>query len=226
MVFVLICTEGEVSEPAYIRALSSALGGQAPRSVSTNIEVIPIPLGGNQGHARLLEVANQRLEECLQNEDSLLCLAGPDDVLEKWIIVDFDDMDGRGIDVEQLRADVLAAGYTLVVNKPNFEFFVLASMTDIETAMVASSKSQTITEINDRLASLNDEDTKKGFSKAMLMPAKYSKKTYVAEKLFGLMLDRHPRMIKNAAQLEVDTAAEGYTEMPLIIKRIMKLYQQ
>lgn len=224
MIFALICTEGDVSEPAYIRAISSALGGQAPRNISTNVEILPIPLGGNQGHKNLLEVADRRIDEYAQSEDSLLGLVGLEDSIEKWIIVDFDDMDTHGIDENELRADVESAGYTLVVSKPNFEFFVLASMTDLETATTAAAKNQVKSMINERIATLNEEDSRKGFSKAALMPSKYSKKTYVAEKLFSLMLDRHPKLIKKAAELRVDVAADSYTEMPVIVRRLLELY--
>lgn len=223
MIFMLICTEGDVSEPAYIRAASKTLGSQVPRSVSTNIEVLPISLGGNQGHTELIAAADKAIEK--YSADSVLSIAGDEDTIEKWIIVDYDDMDKHGVNPTDLRQEAKNAGYALIISKPNFEFFVLASLTDTARAS-AVGKNQIVTEIELCIKSLNEIDSnQKGFSKEMLMPASYSKKTHVAEKLFSCMLLNHPELIANAAMLYVDIDAEHYTEMPEIVKRLMQLYE-
>jgi hypothetical protein len=222
MIFMLICTEGDVSEPEFINALVRMTGGQAPRSVSTNIEVLPLPLGGNQGHTRLVEAANEAVAK--YGKEGLISLADENDTIEKWIIVDHDDMEDRNMNPQKLREEAQGAGYTLIISKPNFEFFVLAALSDLATAR-ATKSDQFVGEINSRIDSLNQKDKdEKGFGKDMLMPH-YSKKKYVAEKLFGFMLGHHPELIDEMASLEVDVAAEGYSEMPEIVRRINDLYK-
>jgi hypothetical protein len=222
MIFMLICTEGKVSEPAYIRALESAVRGQAPMDVSMNIEVLPVPLGGNHGHAKLVETADGAITD-YGRSGSLLSLAGDDDVIEKWIIVDHDDMEKHGVEPEGLRQEAQEAGYSLVISKPNFELFVLAGLSDLATAM-STDKKQLKSKINTHIARLNQDDVdQKGFTKPMLMP-KYSKKEYVADKLFKCMLGYHPELVQKMAALQVDVTAEQYTEMPKVVQRILELY--
>lgn len=223
MIFVLICTEGKVSEPAYLKALSSTLSGQAPRNISTNVEVLPIPLGGNHGHKKLISIADAVVERHSKNENSLLSLVTVEDTVEKWIIVDHDDMEKHGISVDELRRVAQEAGYTLIINKPKFEFFVLASLSDCAAA-AAVDKSQYTAQINMHVKSLNEQDIQKGFTKDMLMP-KYTKKRFPAEKLFSMMLANHPELIDAALALDVDPTADCYTEMPIIMRRIVNLYK-
>lgn len=222
MIVLLICTEGVVSEPVYIRALTASLTGQLPASTSRNTEVLPLPLGGNQGHVKLIETAEKTINDFVSN--SWVGLADKDDTIEKWIIVDYDDMHLRGVDVEQLRQDAGAVGYTLVVNKPNFEFFVLASLTGIEVAS-GYRQERHVSEINKCITSLNTENAQsRGFTKGMMMPM-YSKKTHIASKLFGGLLGNHPEFATKAMSIDVDTSAPFYTEMPIIIRRINDLYK-
>lgn len=220
MIFVLICTEGDVSEPAYIEALSAAIGGQAPRNVSANVEVLPIPLSGNQGHAKLIAAADAAIAK--HSKEGLVGIAGSEDQIEKWIIVDHDDMESNGVDACDLRKQAEAAGYTLVVNKPNFEYFVLSKVCNPEKAITIK-RGDFIEHIDSHINELNTQNQQKGFSDIMAIPP-YSKKRFVAPKFFGLLLDRHPELISKAAELEVDTTQHHYTEMPKIINRISELY--
>lgn len=217
---MLICTEGVVSEPALIQALKSTTVGQAPVSISSNVEILPLPLGGNHGHAKLVEVANKVVAE--YSKDGVITLAGDDDTIEKWIIVDHDDMEKHGVSPSELREEAKKAGFTLVISKPNFEFFVLATLSDLETAK-ATNKDQFESKINSRIEALNEINKKKGFGKEMLLP-KYSKKKYPSEKLFGLLLNHHPELVEKMTSLKIETTAEKYSEMSRVIKRIIKLY--
>jgi hypothetical protein len=223
MILMLVCTEGKVSEPAYIDALVAALGGQAPRNISKNVDVLPIPLSGNHGHAKLIEIANRAVE--LYSRDSIVSLAGEEDTIEKWIIVDYDDMDKHGVVVADLMAQAEAAGYILVVNKPKFEFFVLTQLAGIDAARSVS-PALYASNINAYINELNETDkNNKGFSKGMLMPS-YSKKKHKAKKLFDLLLGYHPELIDKAMALSIDINEDCYTEMPKIVRRIKELYDQ
>ncbi len=198
------------------------MGGQAPANLSRNIEVLPLPLGGNHGHARLVATANEVV--ATYSRDGVISLAGDEDVIERWIVVDHDDMEKYGVTPEQLREEAQSAGFTLIINKPNFEFFVLAVLSDLDTALTTS-KEQFKSKINTLIKSLNESDeSQKGFSKEMFMP-KYSKKRHVAEKLFGRMLGYHPELIEKMNSLEVNTRAEKYSEMPRVTQRITELYK-
>lgn len=224
MIFMLICTEGEVSEPAFLSALCSNLKGQAPKNISTKVEIIPLPLGGNHGHRKLIEVANTEVEKYCKNEDNYITLAGKDDRIEKWIVVDYDKMNKRGVDPKKLREEAKKNGYTLVINNPNFEFFILATLACPGKTISSVKPNYLTNEINMHILSLNKEDTAKGFGKNMLMPL-YSKKLHVADKLFSGMLGYHPELIDKAANLNVDVSASHYTEMPKLLKQIQGLYK-
>lgn len=223
MIFVLICTEGQVSEPSYLRTLSDVVSGQRPTSISTNVEILPIPLGGNQGHVKLVKAANTAIEVHCKKQDSILSIADDNDSIERWLIVDYDDMDSHNIDISSLRQEAQDNGYTLVVNKPNFEFFVLAHFLE-PNAIATIRPNRYISNIDTHTTRLNNTNRRgRGFTRAMFMPP-YSKNKHAANKFFGLLLHYHPELIERMKNFEVNIDETRYTEMPLIINRIIDIY--
>jgi hypothetical protein len=203
--------------------LGSTIGGQTPATISSNVQILPLPLGGNQGHKKLIQAATAVIKEHCKNPDNLASIADENDSLEKWLIVDYDNMDQHGVDVDTLKQEAQSSGYTLIVNKPNFEFFVLAHFRNLDD--IASIRpDQYVNHIGKSVKELNIKNiAERGFTKEMAIPP-YSKKLHIANKFFGMLLDYHPELIDKLSSLEVDTTKSQYTEMSVIINRIREIY--
>lgn len=225
MLFVLICTEGDNSEPECLTALDAALkNGQVPQEVVRFVEVLPIPLGGNQGHTKLVEKANKQVEIMEGDPDSLLHLALSEDEAEcdKWIVCDYDALDAADITLEELRQQASKAGYKLVINKPKFEYFVLCLLIGAKAANKVESGRYFI-EINKRIDDLNEQNkTQKGFTDAMNIPH-YSKKKYVTREFFGKLFSHNIELLDNLPAEYLDEDNQ-FTEMHGLISAIRSLY--
>lgn len=224
MLILLVCTEGEVSEPAYIEALKSQLGGQMPRGKTSQVEILPIPLGGNHGHKKLIERAQKAINDAIKDQDSILYIANEIDedvTIERWLICDYDEMDNRRIDIKQLRRQARQEGFNLVVSKPRFEVFVLLHFLDIdEVAKIdPSNLNGAINREVEKLNKLNVK-TKANVSEVILIPKKYGKKKYQAQTFFGKMLNLNPELIDKALQHSPDYRSHYFSDMPELIKRI------
>lgn len=217
MICLVVCTEGDSSEPAAIREFSILTAGQT----YPEPDVFTVPLGGNQGHKKLFENAGRKVAELKDpRSDSVLSLASDADTVEKWVICDYDVMDKNGISEEEFRKSAREAGYEVVINKPNFEFFVLTLLAGSEYATSIKPKDY-ITEIDKAVKRLNDKNIKeKGFSDTMTIPP-YSKNKHVAEKFFGNMFSYNPDLIKNFH--DTIGSNEKYTEMARILQRITEV---
>jgi hypothetical protein len=221
MLFVLICTEGEVSEPEYLKAIGDSLRGQAPQLAAANVEVIPVPLGGNQGYNALIDKANQEIAAYFANPDN--CIEDSDTV-EKWLVCDYDDIEKSGVNIDDIRKQALSDNFKLIINKPNFEFFLLLHFMMPEDAAKVKPKDY-ITEINSHIEAVNlSNKNDKGFTDSMKI-SPYSKKKYVARNCFGGLFTFNPELIEVVAELDIDTSAGRYSEMPELARRIKEIYQ-
>lgn len=220
MLFILVCTEGNVSEPSYLEALSSALGGQAPHKTGAALETIILPLGGNHGHNKIIQKAEEAIAKKEGDQNSILSLKGEDDTCEKWLLCDYDDMEEHGANIDALRQEAEKAGYTLIVSKPNFETFVL--MHFLEPSEIAKIKPKDyVSVINSKVAELNKLNEAKGYSDSMKIPP-YSKKKYAAPKFFGLLLG-DMELVEAVLSRNVDLSCNCYSEMPKMIQRLKEL---
>lgn len=222
MLFVLVCTEGEVSEPACIDELHRSLKTQRPQSGDVFVEILTIPLGGNQGHRKIIDKAERQIAITAQDPERLLSLAQDEDEQVKWLICDHDKMDEAGVDIQEFRQQVEAAGFTLVMNKPNFEFFVVALLVGIEAAQMLKPKEYADV-IQREIESLNERNrSEKGFGDAMMIPP-YSKKKYVSVDFFAKLLSYHPELLHSLPEVEIDNNT-NFTEMPRLINALKKIY--
>lgn len=224
MLFVLICTEGEVSEPVCIDAFLASIGTQNPRSGEEFAEVIPVPLKSNHGFKILVDKANEAIEKLENNKDSLLHLAVAEHeaTKEKWLVCDYDQMDELNVSFDDFAEAVRASGYELVMNKPNFEYFVLAVLAGWDVAN-KTHKSNFIGEINRHIDNLNAENKKvKGFSDALMIPH-YDKGRRVAEKFFGMLFSYNKELLLDLIAHEIPKG-ERYSDMPTLIERLRRLY--
>jgi len=222
MLFVLVCTEGEASEPACIDELHKVLKTQRPQSGEVFVEILTIPLGGNQGHRKIIDKAERQIAITAQDPEKLLSFAQDEDEQVKWLICDHDKMDEAGVDIKEFREHVKEAGYTLVMNKPNFEFFVVALLVGIEVAQTLKPKEYADV-IEREIEALNTRNrSEKGFSENMMIPP-YSKKRYVSIDFFAKLLGYHPELLHSLPEVEIDDNA-NFTEMPKLINALKKIY--
>ena len=225
VLFVLICTEGDNSEPECLTALDASLkNGQVPQEVINFVEVLPIPLGGNQGHTRLVAKANEEIKIMEGDPGSLLHLALSEDEAEcdRWIVCDYDALDDADITLGELRQQASDAGYKLVVNKPKFEYFVLCLLIGADLASKVE-PGQYFIEINKRIDALNERNrTEKGFTDAMNIPH-YSKKKYVTREFFGKLFSNNIELLDNLPDEHSDEE-DQFTAMLELINAIRLLY--
>lgn len=224
MLFVLICTEGEVSEPVCIEAFLASINTQSPRSGDEFAEVIHVPLKSNHGFKILVDKANKAIEKLENNKDSLLHLATTEGeaTKEKWLVCDYDQMDELNVSFEDFAEIVKSSGYQLVMSKPNFEYFILAIIAGWDVAN-KTHKSNIVGEINLHVDKLNAENKKtKGFSDALMIPH-YDKGRRVAEKFFGMLFSYNQELLLDLMTQDIPDN-ERYSDMPTLIERLRKLY--
>ena len=222
MLYLAVCTEGENSEPAFIRELDRVLDGQSTNQGDTSVAVIPVPLNGVHGHNKIIEAANAALDIDLQKKtDGPLSDFSSVDILERWLICDYDYMEKHGVIFEELKKMIHEAGYNLVINRPNFEFFVLTLLAGLETA-IAESPSNYMNAIDIAAKTINDSNIKKGFSDGMMIPG-YSKKCYAIPIFFGKLFDYNRELIDKFCQIRFDDSSKRFSDMSKIINRIKEL---
>lgn len=224
MLFVLICTEGEVSEPVCVEAFLTSISTQSPRSGDEFAEVIPVPLKSNHGFKILVDRANTAIEKLENDTDSLLHLAMVEGeaTKEKWLVCDYDQMDELNVSFDDFSKAVKDSGYELVMNKPNFEYFVLAVLAGWDVANKTYERNF-VGEINRYIDKLNAENKRtKGFSDALMIPH-YDKSRRVSEKFFGMLFSYNQELLLNLMAQEVPDN-ERYSDMLVLIERLRKLY--
>lgn len=222
MLYLVICTEGENSEPAFIGELDRIFSGQSVNQSSTSVTVVPVPLNGVHGHSKIIEAANEALDLGPQKRtNGPLSDFADGDNLERWLICDYDYMKKHGVILEEFEKMVCEAGYNLIVNRPNFEFFVLALLVGQDAAIVES-PSNYENAINIATKAINASNAEKGFSDGMMIP-KYSKRRYAVPTFFGKLLDYNQELISEFCKIKFDNASEHFTDMAKIINRIREL---
>lgn len=222
MLYLAICTEGENSEPAFIKELDRVFSGQSVNQSGASVAVVPVPLNGVHGHNRIIEAANEALDLGLQKRtDGPLSDFSTGDNLERWLICDYDYMEKHGVVLEDFKEMVREAGYNLVINRPNFEFFVLALLAGSEAA-IAESPSNYENAINAAAEAINISNAKKDFSDGMMIP-KYSKRHYAAPNFFGKLFDFNRELIEDFCKINFDDSSERFSDMSKIINRIKEL---
>lgn len=220
MLILIACTEGESSEPAFIRQYGRCALGQ----IHPDIEIVEIPLGGNHGHRKIFEIANKKIEDLKRSDNSILSLIDPesDIALRKIIICDYDKMEKHGISEKEFRNAAERQGYQVIINKPNFEFFVLTYLTNIKHALsIKPGKYET--EINKAVDNINKRNhTLKGFSESLDIPH-YSKNKHTADKFFAKLLDYNmTELDRNFCEQNADLTENGYTQMKDIMLEIQE----
>lgn len=216
----IICTEGESSEPAFIKNYGRCIFGQTcPDAI-----IIEIPLRGNHGHTKIFDAADEAIRKESESENSFLSIIGEDgDVILKQIIIcDYDKMEKHGISEEEFRKVAERRGYQVVINKPNFEFFVLAYLTNTEYALQIKPEKYEV-EINKAIDVLNEKNhITKGFPNSLNIPH-YSKNKYAANKFFAKLLDYNiVELDRSFCAQKSDLAKAGYTQMRDVMLEIQR----
>ena len=180
---------------------------------------------GNHGHTKIFDAADEAIQKERESEDSLLSLIDEDSdiVLKRIIICDHDKMEKHGISEEQFRKTAAERDYQVVINKPNFEFFVLAYLTSIEYALHTKPENYEI-EINKAVDTINEQNHKaKNFPKSLDIPH-YSKNKYAADIFFAKLLDYNMAELDQEFRVcsNKDLTKDGYTQMGDIMTEIQK----
>ena len=220
MLYLLIAVEGE-SERGLISALVKKLAAQAPIRYG-KIEVVPISVGGNHGYKRLVEIAENSINAYIANPDH--CFESGDDI-EKWLVCDYDDMDNKGITRSELLEKANKKGFELIISKPNFEFFILATLSSFEHATKVD-PSHYIFEINQQIKQINEKNIKEKpwITDSMRIP-KYGKRTQQCENCLGVIFSFYPDLLERMREERDSDEGDKYSEMPRLIKRIYELIQ-
>ena len=218
MIVLIVCTEGENSEPNYISALKNVLWGTVPGG-NAAVEVVPVPLGGNHGFKKIFEKAESKIATKSGDSESILSVLDESNEVEKWLIVDYDKMYKHGVSEEWMRDESARMGYKLVINKPNFEFFVLAHFVPIKEAAGVAMKS-----LEDRIDEEIDRyNVERGFDRAeysVLKLPKYDKNNFQSKDLFWKMLDQDIGLLDIFIEDNCYCDDGHYTEMWKIIERL------
>lgn len=221
MIVLAVCTEGESSEPNYISALRGVLFGTRPAG-GVAVEVVTVPLGGNHGFRKIFEKADDELSLRAKNAQDVLSVLDEGDKIEKWLVVDYDKMYRHGIEEEWLRREAIEKEYRLVMNKPNFEFFVLMHFVPVGEAASVAMKDLKF-RINDEI---DDYNSRRGFNRseysALRLPS-YSKNNFQTRDLFGKLLDQNTGILDRFGEESCYYDKNHYTEMWKIIERIKRL---
>ena len=219
MHYLLAVVEGE-TEKGLIEAFLRTKVGQSPEKYGA-IEVVPIPAGGNQGYTKLVEVAEQKINEYLLNPDN--CYCDTDDDVEKWLVFDYDDIDNKRITLEELEDDAKKLGFSCVVSRPNIEFFILALLKGIDFTKKINPENYK-QEINREIDSLNKKDAteKTWLNNSIKIPA-YDKGIYQCRNCLLALFAFHPELVDKILQSKINTAENKYSQLPILLKRIMEV---
>ncbi len=212
MKFVIIVTEGEVSEPCVIDGLVKYFRSQAPQ-VYAHLEVITVPLGGNQGYKELSRRASEKIWELVSKYD----MYGDEDEIVKVLVCDYDNMDECGVKVEELRKEMEEWGYMLCVTRPKFEYFV-ARLFFSKGELAKVNAEGLMGKIQEGIDKYNE-----GREAAIRIPA-YGKKRGEAERCLGMMFNLDPGFVDKACEMEDESDGEQYTELPRLVRMLKELF--
>ena len=219
MHYLLAVVEGE-TEKGLIEAFLKTKVGQSPEKYG-QIEVVPIPAGGNQGYTKLVEVADSKINEYLADPNN--CFDQEDDDIERWLVFDYDDIDDKKITLEDLRSEAEASGFSCVVSKPKIEFFILSLLKGRNFAN-STNQDNYKHEINCAIDSLNQKDAaeKPGFGDSIKIPP-YDKKIHQCKECLWMIFASHPELIDAVLKQEKGGKYENYSEIPKLLNRILNI---
>lgn len=212
MKFVIIVTEGEVSEPCAIDGLVKLFRSQAPQ-VYAYLEVMTVSLGGNQGYKELFERAEAKVAELVEKYE----IDYENDEIVKALVCDYDSMDNCGIGVGDLREKAGEFGFTLYVSKPKFEYFIARLFFSKEELRRVNSGAL-VGKIQEGIDGYNE-----GREEAIRIPP-YGKKRGEAERCLKTMFNLDPEFVNKACEVIVESEGEQYTELPLLIMMLREFF--
>jgi len=209
--FIVLVVEGEVCELCFFEAYKDFFVGQTV----TKFEIVTISTKGNQGHQHFFEVANKTIEEVRRDPDSYLSLCEDKDSIEKWAICDYDKMEKHGISLQEFSDLASYYDYNLVINKPNFEFFILALLIGVDKTYKIKPKDYE-KEINCAVDALNDS--------CHLGLTHYSKHEKPCQAFFFNLIFRKPSLIRSfSLDRQKAIIFEEYTQMSMLLRRLDEL---
>lgn len=221
MRYLLVVVEG-VTEKNLIETFLKTTIGQAPGRYGA-IEVVPLSLDGNQGHAKLVEKAEECVDKYLNDPEN--CYEADNDEIEKWLVFDFDNLNERGLTLENIIAEAERNSFECIVSKPNIEFYILTILGGEELACVTK-VSQYERKINELIEEKNKKEKEEqgGLGEPLNIP-RYGKQEYLSRDCLWMIFVRFPAEVKKT----YDLASEGkekYSQMPRLLKRIEEITKE
>lgn len=219
MHYLLAVVEGE-TEKALIQAFVQKQAGQSPEKYG-HVEVVPIPADGNQGYTKLVEVAELKVNEYLNDPDN--CYEVDHDDVEKWLVFDYDDIESKPITLDELKSEAEAHSFSCIISKPKIEFFILAILKGWDFAEAVNPDNYKH-EINEAIKHLNREDAKDklGFSDSIKIPP-YDKKIHQCRECLLTICTIHSDLVDEVLGQERGGSGEHYSEMPRLFRRILQV---
>ena len=218
MELILICTEGESSEPAciteYIRSIDLSFNGS---KLGIRVEVLPI--GGTCGYIHMVEHANKTVLEYVNNEENFVdeelrnivlgkAQNSDDFKVTKFAVFDTDKLSESKITLESLKEEFQGAGFIPLANHPNIEGMATLLFSDADQL-------QGLDPTNIK-ATLRDKARIYVEACGGLALPEYSKKSYVAKNWFSSVFNYDPELRDRALELPSDPIMDYYSEMSVL----------
>lgn len=213
MKHVLICTEGNSSEPGAIESFVRCLRGQAPATLYGRVEVRSLLLEGNHGYTKLVEAAEAEVEQYIKEWE----IETPDDEIERFLVCDYDNIDETKTTLEALRESAATKGFRLIVTRPKFEYFI-ARHFFTEEELSSVSPAALAGKIKEGIDNYNS-----GKADFLHIPP-YSKKRSAAQRCLGALYNFDPSFMDVACNINVNTSREQFTEFPKLLLHLKKLF--
>lgn len=211
MIYILACVEGEATEPNIVEGIVLFLRSQKPQAYKS-VEVVPLPLGGNHGHTEIIKHAKLAVAQFIDDYD----IKTPPDNVRKYLVIDFDKLDERGIDYNLFRKDILENGFIPIITRPKIEYFIARLFFDKDEldGLSAAKIDQKIQEGIDQFNTGKD---------SIITIPPYGKKKDKAMRCLQTMFNLDPAFLERARNMESDFHSNYYTELSILIDDIANL---
>lgn len=214
MKVVLICTEGQSSEPGNVNAIVNYFRSQVPDAYR-RLEILPIPLNGNHGYRDLPQRAAEMVDQKLQEFE----LDPSQNEVYRFLVCDYDNMDLLGVDIEALRIAAKDKHFQLIVTKPKFEYFIARHFFTADE-LLTTNDAALIGKIQEGIDRYNADRP------AYLQIPPYNKSHQQSCRCLGTLYNFDPSFIDRICDMEVDTSQDQYSELPILVRFLRELFYE
>jgi hypothetical protein len=213
---LILLTEGESSEPNFLKEYIATQTSE-PLEKQTLPPII-IPIEGNITNIpNIIERCNQKIADSKELNE-IKEMFGNEIKFDKYLIIDFDTMtDEQYI---KLIEDCKNLKHTLIVSKPNFEFFILSMLIGVDNAQNIK-PSEYIHKIDNEIKYLWQK-----FKITHSNKIPYQKNKIVSLKFFSSIFTYFPNIVNEASNLNFNKKNKNWSDMPKLLIKLNKLYNK